>query len=169
VELIDLPDFGPEHAARVTGGQPDAYGTDHLGIEWREKSAHVGLVDGERLVGHAGWVPSGVRTADGQQLAVVGLGSVMIHPDYRGRGLGAQLVAGAMERMGAGGGTLAMLFCRAERLAFYGRLGWVPVTDPVTVGQSGGAIVMPLHTCWTSLAGGGDLPAGALHLEGLPF
>ena len=169
VELVDLPGYGPDDAVRVAGGEPDAFGTDHLGIEWRAKTVHVGLVDGDRLIGHAGWVPSGVRTAAGQDLAVLGLGGVMVHPDYRGRGLGAGLVEGAMQRMGSGGTALALLFCRTDRVAFYGRLGWVPVADPVTVEQAGGAIVMPLCTCWTSPAGGVHLPDGALRLDGSPF
>lgn len=169
MELIDLPHFGPEEADQVAGGQVDPYGTDHLGIEWQPKTEPVVLVDQDRLVGHAGWVPSRVVTARGEEKEILGLGGVMVHPDYRGHGLGAGLVGGAMERMSSNGGSLAVLFCRTERLAFYGRLDWVHAPGPVTVGQREGPILMPLHTCWTPLTGGVELPDGALRFDGLPF
>jgi predicted N-acetyltransferase YhbS len=169
VELIDLPVFGPGEFDRIVGGTRDAFGTDHLGIEWLEKSHHVGLMDDGLLVGHAGWVASSVQTAGRQVVEVLGLGGVIMHADYRGRGVGAQLVEGAMHRMSASGVGVGMLFCRPERLAFYGRLGWLPITDPVRVGQPGGSIVMPLRTCWTPLAEGSELPGGTLDLRGLPF
>ncbi len=168
VEVIDRPEYGPDDLARVTGGQSDPFGTDHLGIVWRDKSEHVALIDDGRLIGCAGWVASEVRVA-GQDVEVLGLGGVIVHPAHRGRGIGAQLVGGAMRRMRSSGCSLAMLFCRPERLAFYGRLGWVPVEDEVTVEQPRGLIVMPLRTCWTPLTAGGALPEGSLRLNGLPF
>ncbi len=169
VELIDLPHFGPEEEGQIAGGEVDPYGTDHLGIEWQAKTEHVALVDGDRLIGHAGWVPSRVVAAGGEEVEALGLGGVMVHPDYRGHGLGAGLVGGAVERMRSNGGSLAILFCRTERLAFYGRLGWVRAPGPVSVGQRKGPIDMPLHTCWTPLAQGAELPDGPLRFKGLPF
>ena len=169
VELIDLPDFGPDDFAQITAGASDPFGTDHLGIVWQEKTDHVGLIDEGQLIGHAGWIASRVRAADGQVVEVLGLGGVMIHGDRRGRGVGGVLVRGTMEKMRASGGSLAMLFCRPERLSFYGRLGWLPIRDEVTVEQPDGTIVMPLCTCWTALVEGESMPAGGLHLEGLPF
>ncbi len=169
VEVIDRPEYGPDDVAQVTGGDSDPFGTDHLGIVWREKSDHVALVDDGRLIGCAGWVVTEVCVAGGPDVEVFGLGGVIVHAAHRGRGIGAQLVDGAMRRMRSGGGSLAMLFCRPERLAFYGRLGWVPIEDEVTVEQPGGLIVMPLRTCWTPLVAGGVLPEGSLRLKGLPF
>ena len=169
MEVIDRPEYGPNDVAEVSGGESDPFGTDHLGIVWREKSEHVALVDDGRLIGCAGWVVSQVSVAGRPDVEVLGLGGVMVHAAHRGHGVGAQLVDGAMQRMRSSGGSLGMLFCRPERLAFYGRLGWVPIEDEVTVGQPGGRIVMPLRTCWTPLVAGGLLPAGRLRLNGLPF
>ena len=169
VELVDLPEFGPDEAARIAGGEPDPFGTDHLGIVWQEKTDHVGLIDDGHLIGYAGWTARQVSTADGQVVEVLGLGGVMVQSERRGSGVGGELVLGAMQRMRAAGGVLAMLFCRAERLAFYERLGWIPIRDDVTVEQPGGGIVMPLHTCWTPLVEGATMPAGELGVEGLPF
>jgi len=169
VELVDLPEFGPDHYAQIVDGEPDPYGTDHLAVEWGPKTDHVGLMAGGRLIGHAGWVSSTVNLATGDILEILGLGGVVLHCRYRGNGLGRLVVQGAMEQMRTQGGTIAMLFCRPERLRFYGELGWHPVTDVVTVGQPGGPMVMPLRTCWLPLAEGATVPPGDLSFPGLPF
>ena len=169
VKLIDLPNFGPDDYAQIVDGEVDLFGTDHLGIEWRDKSGHVGLTEEGRLIGHAGWVPVQVRGTTGQVTDVWGLGGVMVHRDYRGGGAGCQVVSGAMERMVELGGSIGMLFCRPPRLRFYERLGWFRLANAVTADQATGTITMPLVTCWTPLVEGAALPASDLHVEGLPF
>jgi predicted N-acetyltransferase YhbS len=169
VELIDLPEFGPDAYAQIVDGEPDPFGTDHLGIEWGPKSHHVGLMDDGRLIGHAGWVASHVGVMNGETIEVLGLGGVLVHRRFRGNGVGRVLVAGAMQHMRMQGGTIAMLFCRPERLRFYGDLGWFPIAGAVTVGQPGGPIVMPLRTCWHPLVEGATVPDGAMEFPGRPF
>jgi predicted N-acetyltransferase YhbS len=169
VELIDLPEFSPADYRQIVGDEPDPFGTDQLGISWRAKSDHVGLMVEGRLIAHAGWVAADMRTESGVTLEVLGLGSVLVHRDRRGRGLGRQLVAGTMEKMRARDVSMAVLFCRTERLPFHRRLGWLPVEADVTVGQPDGTIVMPLLTCWVPLVEGAVMPAGDLQVEGLPF
>lgn len=169
MELIDLPDFSPADYRQIVGDEPDPFGTDQLGISWGPKSDHVGLLDDGRLVAHAGWVPVDMRTESGVAFGVLGLGSVLVHRDRRGRGLGRQLVAGTTEKMRGRGASMAMLFCRTERLPFYRRLGWLPIDADVTVGQPDGTLVMPLQTCWVPLDEGAVMPAGDLQVDGLPF
>lgn len=169
VELVDLPGFGPDEYAGIVDGELDPFGTEDLAIEWGPKTDHIGLEDEDRLIGHAGWVEAEMKVATGQSIDVLGLGGVMLHRDYRGRGVGRVLVEGAMRHMERQGATVAILFCRPERMRFYGDLGWRPVVDAVTVGQPGGPIVMPLRTCWLALADGATLPSGALEFPGLPF
>jgi GNAT superfamily N-acetyltransferase len=169
MELIDLPDFGPDDYQQIVGDEPDPYGTDQLGISWRDKSDHLGLMDGGQLIGHAGWVAVDIRAASGATFEVLGLGGVIVHRDRRGTGVGRQLVTGAMARMQERALSAGMLFCRTERLSFYRRLGWLPIEAEVTVGQPGGMIVMPLLTCWVPLAEGAEMPPGDLQVMGLPF
>ncbi len=169
VELIDLPDFGPEEYALIVDGEPDPFGTEQLGIEWRGKTAHVGLVEEGRLVACAGWVPARVTAASGQEVDVLGLGSVLVRRSYRGSGVGRRLVGGAMEKMRDPGVPVGMLFCRTRRLDFYRRLGWTRATGTVTVDQPDGVITMPLATCWVPLSSGAAWPEADVHLEGLPF
>ena len=168
VELVDLPDFGPDGYAEIVDGEVDPFGTE-LDIEWGPEDQHVGLMEGGRLIAHAGWLTTAAWMAGGETSEVLGLGGVVLHRRFRGNGLGRLVVAGAMDRMRSQSDAIAVLFCRPERLRFYGELGWIPVPDPVTVGQSGGPTVMPLRTCWLPLAEGASLPSGATEFPGLPF
>jgi predicted N-acetyltransferase YhbS len=169
VELIDLPDFGPDDFAKIVDGESDPFATEDLGIVWRDKTGHVGLTDAGRVIGHAGWVPVRVETATGETLDVLGLGGVILHRDYRGAATGRQVVLGAMARMTDRGGSIGLLFCLPERLRFYQGMGWFPVEGAVTADQPNSTITMPLFTCWTPLSEGAALPAADLHVEGLPF
>ena len=169
MQLVDLGDCGPGDFAEIVDGETDPYGTDHLGIVWRDKSGHIGLSEEGRLIGHAGWVPVQVQGTNGQVVDVLGLGGVMVHREFRGKGAGRQVVLGAMRRMVDLGGSIGMLFCRSERLRFYERMGWFPIDKTVTADQPSGLITMPLVTCWTPLVEGALPPATDLRVEGLPF
>jgi len=169
MDLIDLPEFGPDDYQQIVDGEFDPFGTDHLCITWRDKSGHVGMMEEGRLIAHAGWVPVQVRESTGQILNALGFGGVMVHRDHRGRGVGQTLVSGAMDKMRQLDVSIAMLFCRTVRLAFYERLGWLLVGGTVTADQPDGLLVMPLETCWTPLVVGAGPPQGDLHVEGLPF
>ena len=168
MELTDLPDFGPDDFALIEDGEVDPYGTDHLGITWREKTGHVGLMESGRLIAHAGWVPVRTRVAV-EAVEAVGLGSVLVHRDHRGQGIGGQLVAGAMARMGALGSPIGLLFCRTQRVPFYRRLGWEVLPHGATADQPSGRVTMPLVTCWTRFVDSPSPPAVELEIEGLPF
>ncbi len=169
VEVRELTNVGPDEYEQIVDGEKDPYGTDHLGMDWKEKTGHVALIQEGRIIAHAGWVPADLRVASGERLRIVGLGGVMVHRQHRGMGLGHQLVAVAMDRMGQLGVPIGMLFCRAQRVPFYESLGWHPTGENVTADQPGGAVEMPLVTCWTPFVDGAALPSSALHIEGLPF
>ena len=169
MDTVDLPAFGPGDYERIVDGEPDPFDTHQLGMVWRPKTAHVGIIEDGRLVAHASWVPARVTASTGQVVDVLGLGSVIVHRDFRGSGIGHRLVAGAMERMRELGGPLGMLFCHPERLTFYERLGWGRIPGAVTVDQPTGVVAMPLASCWAPLAPGATWPAGDAHVEGLPF
>lgn len=168
VELIDLPDFGPDDFATIVDGEEDPFATADLDIVWREKTGHVGLTHEGRLIGHAAWVAVRVDSSTGQAIDVLGLGGVMLHRDFRGNGAGRQVVLGAMARM-AELGSIGLLFCLPQRLRFYQDMGWFRIDRAVTADQSTGSILMPMVTCWTPLAEGATLPATDLHVQGLPF
>jgi predicted N-acetyltransferase YhbS len=169
MELIDLPDFGPDDFAKIVDGETDPFATADLDVTWKAKTGHVGLTDAGRVIGHAGWVPVRVETATGETIDVLGLGGVILHRDYRGSAAGRQVVLGAMSRMAEQGGSIGLLFCLPQRVRFYRDMGWFPVDHTVTADQSTGTITMPMVTAWTPLVEGATLPATDLHIQGLPF
>ncbi len=158
MELSDLSDFSPDDIAAIEDGETDPYGTDFLGIAWREKSGYLGLKEAGRLIARAGWVAVQIRSAAGEPAQAVGLGGVLVNRYYRGRGLGGQLVLGAMTRMRELNRPLGLLFCAPERESFYERLGWHVVPHAVTADQPSGPVVMPLRTYWTRSSMGPPRP-----------
>lgn len=71
-------------------------------------------------------------TVDGAPVAIAGLGGVAVEAAHRGRGLGSRLVRAATDAARARGYDFALLFCDAERRAFYERLGWRLLTGPIS-------------------------------------
>jgi len=168
VDVMKVGTFSTEDAASLADGEADPYGTDQLGITWRPKDHHVVLVDSGRVVAHAAFLPIEVEMAD-ERLAGAGLGSVMVHRAFRGRGVGQRLIKETTTHMRALNRSYGLLFCRDARLGFYERLGWRRVLGEVTVDQESGPIVMPLFTCWRSFDGGTPSLTDDLRLIGLPF
>ncbi len=78
------------------------------------ESVAVGAWDGKRLAGFARAI------SDGEHRAYVE--DVVIDPEYRGRGIGEQIVAALVEAIGDV--HIVSLFCEPERVEFYGRNGF---------------------------------------------
>jgi ribosomal protein S18 acetylase RimI-like enzyme len=76
----------------------------------------VAAWDGERVVGFAR------ALSDGEHRAYVE--DVVIDPDYRGRGIGEEIVARLLAEIGDV--HIVSLFCEPGRVNFYGRNGFVP-------------------------------------------
>ncbi len=169
MDTVDLPEFTTADYAAIVDGESDPFETEELGVTWGDKTHHTGVRDEGRLIAHAGWVAVRIRTSDHRSVDVLGLGSVIVHRQHRGTGIGRRLVAFTTDRMREEGGRLALLFCLPDRLSLYEGLGWRQVSARVTVEQPAGTLVMPLLTCWIPLAEGIELPPGDLVVEGLPF
>jgi GNAT superfamily N-acetyltransferase len=169
MEVVDLPQGAAEAYVDVVDGEEDPFDDGDLDMAWRPKTAFVGLREGDRLIGVAGWVGVEARLGPGPTVPSVGLGGVILHRSFRSSGRGAVLVSGAMERMRALGVPMGLLFCGPERVRFYRSLGWEVVPGTVTADQPTGVIEMPFVTCWTPLVEGTPPPGPGLHVQGLPF
>ena len=168
MEVAEVPRFGQDDAAALAGGEGDPYGTDHLGITWTPKDRHVVITDAGRTIAHAGFLAIEVEV-EGTRIPGVGLGGVMVHPTFRGRGIGVFLLEETISRMRSTGRPFALLFCRDVRLAFYERMGWQRVPGDVTVDQESGPLVMPLLTCWYTFDPERAAAPENVRLLGLPF
>lgn len=107
---------------------------------WREALAGTETVTMVAVVAEriAGYATVGA-SHDGDAAPSVGqLGALYVDPPAQGAGLGTQLLADAVERLVAGGFTVATLWVFEENglgRAFYERHGWRP--DPGGVGREG--------------------------------
>lgn len=91
-----------------------------------DAATHFLLTEGEMLVSHASVRTRTVRHA-GTPYRVAGLSTVFTYPDFRGRGLGEQVVRAATDHIRRSGDDLAMLFCGDRVQPLYLRCGWEPV------------------------------------------
>jgi predicted N-acetyltransferase YhbS len=81
--------------------------------------------DGARIVATAQIFQRTINLR-GARVALGGIGSVFTHASHRSRGLGSALMRLAVTTMEREGFEVSLLF--AERLDFYARFGWRPVT-----------------------------------------
>jgi predicted acetyltransferase len=81
-----------------------------------------------------------------------GLGGVLVHPSYRGRGIARTVISVAVEHVRAAGAETMILLCRPVLAPLYTQLGWSRLSVPVTVQQPDGARSSPLTTMIYDLA-----------------
>ena len=86
------------------------------------------LLDQGRIVAHLRIWDRQIRVR-GAQLRVGGIGSVLTHPDFRGRGYARALMRDAEVYMTQAGYDLGMLFTIIGT-PFYAGLGWIPIALP---------------------------------------
>lgn len=97
-------------------------------------SLHFLLTDDQLLVAHASTRIRPVTHND-TTYRVAGLSAVFTYPDYRGQGLGEQVVRAATDHIRSSDADLAMLFCGDRVKPLYERLGWTHLpTSRITYG-----------------------------------
>jgi predicted N-acetyltransferase YhbS len=172
IEVRPWVDFGPRES--------DAYvalrATIDFGVppyEWTDAAERpirlLGWQD-ERLVAHAGILVREVRVG-ATTVPVVGLCTVMVHPDRQGTGLGAAIVRASLAEGARRWPTAdhAVFVCLESRVGFYERLGARRIGGPVTFDQPDGVTTMAIVTMQVALRDGVSWPAGAAHMVGLPW
>ncbi len=170
MEFLELDALTEQDWAEVVAGEQHPYGPEGAELAWRTKDRQFALrADGGRLVALAGLVAVAVEIEHAGSLDAVGLGSVIVTPSERGRGLMARVVTPVLaiaERLGP---ERAMLFCRSELVPVYGRLGFEEIAAPVSADQPAGPVEMPMRAMWRALRAGAEWPDGRVHVRGLPF
>jgi predicted GNAT family N-acyltransferase len=169
VELVELDGITSPQWRAIVAGEREPWGGVAEGLAWADKRRHVGVraADGQ-LVAIAGAVIAEIEV-EAERLRVVGIGGVFVTPRERGRGLVGKLLGRLLELAGDMGPERAMLFCRPELTALYGRLGFLEIMAPVGARQPEGVIEMPMRAMWRALVEGAEWPAGRVDVQGLPF
>ncbi|HEU4973992.1 MAG TPA: GNAT family N-acetyltransferase [Baekduia sp.] len=168
MHAAEMPELSMRDWVRLTGREPAPFGPASDGIVWRPKDRHVGVWDGDELIAAAGVVVAEVEVA-GAAFDVVGVGGLVVRPEYRGRHL-MPLVADPVGRMAeAAGPDRAMIFCDERLVRVYEGRGYTRIADPVWVDQPEGRIEMPIPAMWRPLRPGATWPRGTVQVRGEPF
>jgi GNAT superfamily N-acetyltransferase len=169
VELVELgrPSLG--EWLELTGRDPAAFGSSTAHLIYRDKDEHLGLRarDG-RLVGLIGVTVAAVEVEGHEPFEVVGMGSLIVRHDMRGRGLASTLSAAGRRRAAELGPDRAMMFCEPQAVDLQRRRGYTLIEAPVRVDQPGGRIEMPIPAMWRPIRPS-DWPPGAVDVLSLPF
>ncbi|MFJ8794519.1 GNAT family N-acetyltransferase [Streptomyces sp. NPDC102462] len=122
---------------------------------------------GGNLVASLGWLLREMAF-DGAPRRVAGLGSVLVHPAHRDRGIARTMLSVAVEHARVAGAETVMLLCRPELVPLHTQLGWRQLAVPVTFRQPTGSRLCPLTTMTYDLT---ELPqpTTGVDLQGLPF
>src|SRR4029077_19784178 len=92
VELVELGPLTDEDWAVVLDGEVAAFGPVGEALEWLPKDRHLALRDDAgRLVAFVGASVVDVAVDGAGEFSVVGIGSLVVHRDQRGKGLMSQL------------------------------------------------------------------------------
>ncbi|MEV7981846.1 GNAT family N-acetyltransferase [Streptomyces sp. NPDC086519] len=168
LQLVHAPGPGsPDDRAALRDDLPDPFGVNGLGLMWADKQHTLTAVSEGRPVASAGWLLRDMAF-DGLPRRGAGLGGVLVHPAYRGRGIARTVISVAVEHARAAGAETMILLCRPDLVPLYTQLGWSRLSVPVTVHQPDGARTSPLTTMIYNLAGLPH-PSISVDLRGLPF
>jgi len=130
---------------------------------------HVLAYVEDALTSHLSIVERRVATIDGQPIPLSGLGGMITHPAWRGRGIASatleQAVRFITNELAA---EFCLLLCREEVAPLYARFGWKCVAGPTIFQQPAGKMTHSRLTMVLS-CGGKAWPRGAIDLCGLPW
>jgi aminoglycoside 2'-N-acetyltransferase I len=124
-------------------------------------------VDGE-IVGHLGMLRRDIAVG-GEPVTIAGVGSVMVRPKWRKRGVAQALLERAARHMReALRVDFGLLVCRDEVAQVYERAGWRIVAGPTCFEQPTGRATYQRLTMMLPL-GAATWPDGEIDLRGLPW
>ncbi len=149
---------GPDHDP-APGDPPE---------EWDSVDLHCfGLLDG-RMVSHAGLVERPILVA-GQPFTAAGVGGVCTHPAHQRRGYARQVMDEIRRAILEDPRVhLGLLFCAAERIAYYASCGWERRTDPLYALQFGRRV--RFHAAYMLLLKPGiPIPPGEIDIQNIPW
>jgi predicted GNAT family N-acyltransferase len=169
MELVEFARLSEQQRVELEGDERDPWDAGGSTLLFRPKERHVALRHGQGpLVASAGMVVVEAEVGP-QRFPVVGLGGVIVNRQYRGRGLARGVVTAALAQAGQLGPEFMLLFCHADRVGLYRKLGFVEVEYPVTVEQPDGPVEMTMRTMWRALRPGALWPDGSVSVCSLPF
>ncbi|MXS73245.1 GNAT family N-acetyltransferase [Microbacterium sp. CSI-V] len=149
IEAVPHDDLGPDELVALGSlfddEYLDAFGPWHPAqpYGYAGHDVHVLAWEGSRLVGHVGWARRRVDVG-GTEVAIAGVGGVLVADRARGRGLGRRLLGDcAVSMKGAGDIDFGFLGCRESVVPFYRACGWHRISAPErSVARDGSTVVV---------------------------
>ena len=139
VRIAACPELAltPAVEADIAGLLASCFDTDFGGRSYFQQRHHLRLLvwKEDRLIGHAALLLRAVRLG-AALMDVAGLAEVATHPDHRGQGIAAALVARAIAEAAASPACHLLLFGTAR---VYAAAGFVPHSNPMTWVDMAGA------------------------------
>lgn len=82
------------------------------------------FIEEEKIVSHASIVKRVVNYS-GKDFVIGGVGNIAVHPDYRNKGVGTQLLESVANTISDQEYELGLLFCHPKLDSFYTRSNWI--------------------------------------------
>jgi predicted GNAT family N-acyltransferase len=169
VRPVELDRLTSEDWQQIVAGETEPFGALGAGLQWADKTRHVGMRDDTgKLVAAAGVVLAEVRIGV-EPMQVAGIGGVIVTKHARGQGLGRLVIERILQIASELQVERAMLFCLPHNMGLYAKFGFQPIDQPVFAQQAAGVIEVPMRAMWKPLADDVSWPDGRVELLGEPF
>jgi predicted acetyltransferase len=170
VALRRRADLAPAEQAEVDALYAVLFGEDDEVLTWARGEWYVLVRTAAGALSSMIEILERTVTVDGQPVRVGGVGGVGTHPEHRLRGHSTAALRVAADFMrDTLRAPFGLLMTGEEEIPFYGRLGWQPIANPVTLDQPGGRIVVSDAVHMAMTLGPDPWPSGPVHLGGLPW
>jgi aminoglycoside 2'-N-acetyltransferase I len=168
IEIQIVETYSAEDRLSLSGGDNDPNQTASYNLHWRPKTLHVLVIQDKITVSHVGLLHHTV-TVNNQLVPVAGIGGVLTHPDFRGKGFSQMALKKALDHIQTHmNANFAILFCRDSLRPWYEKQGWSPIPHPVWIDQPQGSIQSPLAVM-VKILGRERWPPGTVQLGCLPW
>jgi len=148
MEIIHKNGLTPVESERLFHWREHVFDPVDPGIEFSHLAHHYLAVDDGRVAAHAACDLKRIRQHE-VEIPVVGIGSVVVHPEYQGRKLAQTVLRHIHGRMESEHpADIAWLFCMPSMEKYYVTCGYRTIMAPVRYEQSTGLVGCP----WVSMA-----------------
>jgi GNAT superfamily N-acetyltransferase len=166
IEIHPTKDLSSERGSELFRWFDKEFGK--IPFQWAEPNWYVLALSDSTLIGRVGIVERKV-SVNGYFLRIAGITGVITAVDWRGLGVGTDMLNNATEFIhNQLKISYCLLLCRSEVAPFYAQLGWKRIDGPTTFDQPSGKRVFPRLTMILEW-GEKQWPKGPVDLCGLPW
>ena len=126
----------PEDDKHLMGWSEQVFPIEGKPISWAPLAYHIVARDGDEAVGHIGFGEFTLEFGD-ERLSVIGVGCVVVRPEYQGQGLPSAMFAKLhASQLALNLSPEFTLFCPQRLVSYYERHGYVLYQGDYTFMQS---------------------------------